>query len=453
MNAGYSGETGREHTDLSKRNMSYQVNSAYANALLYYYSGGKPAYAENAVRILNAYAHTFKGFVSTDANSHVGDLFAAWMSQILVRAAEIVRYTYKPGPGMAALDVRAFESMLREAFVPRLEDGTAHVNNWRTSAAEGLMNIGVFLDDRQIYNRAIEIWREVTPSYIYLSSDGLRPGSLSVGTEAQLDCLWVNNSSPECHTSPKSRPGLIYQNGQSQETCRDIWHASAGLGGIINAAETAFLQGDNLYGEERDRITTGLSYMLQLSQSIRKDRYPKDFCAGAKAYPERATEGEALSKNWDSTTPLPAVVALNHYTDRQGMMFSAVRIPGYPDGSPSYNPVREYVNMLVADSPDTYGYVTSWQVLTHHDVGVGVPPGAAMFVPPSARPSSAEVERPSAAQGPKAASPAPIGLTLGFACVLISIAGILVLLHSRNRAQRRRPRRSEIRPGQGEHSR
>ncbi|WP_336645767.1 alginate lyase family protein [Microbacterium sp. USHLN186] len=427
MAAGFDGDAGREHTDRGKRNMSYQINSAYANALLYYYSGGKEKYAQNAIRMLNAYAHTFKGFASSSENSHVGDLFAAWMSQTLVRAAEIIRYTYSPTEGKQSFDVAAFESMLRTAFVPRLRGGTANINNWRTSAAEGLMNIGIFLDDRRLYERSLEIWREVTPAYIYLRSDGPRPASLLDGTDAQLDCRWADNRAEACKSHPKKSPGIMYQNGQNQEICRDMWHSSAGVGGIINAAETAFLQGDDLYAEEGTRIRTGLSYMIQLSQNVKKHGYPADFCAVTAGSGAAAEQG-ALPEDWDSTEPLSVVVAQNHYSNRLGVSFSSIDIPGYSPAREESDPIARYVKEYRSGPRDTYGYVSAWQVLTHSGIGEGVPASAEPLPPPAPGTPDAHLEsrdKPTGVGG--------ILIIFGIASIVLLTVGLLRLALSANR--------------------
>ncbi|GAA1636407.1 alginate lyase family protein [Microbacterium flavum] len=375
MDAGYvTTPGGRQHTDAAKENMSTQIDSAYLNALLYYYSGGKEVYAQNAIRMLNAYGHSFRGFTSTPANNHSGDLFAGWMAETLVRAAEIIRYTYTPSSGSTAFDVSAFESMLRTAFVPRLENGGPDVNNWRTSATDGLMNVAVFLDDRGLYDQALSLWRDVTPSYIYLASDGPRPASLMGGSAADLDCRWAHDYSAHCTSNPKTAPGMTYQNGQNMEICRDMWHSSAGVGGIVNAAETASLQGDDLYGEQRTRIMTGISYMLQLSQSISASGYPHDFCAGAAKYHGEDPAGNAFPTQWDATAPLSAVVAYNHYATQDGLAFPTVSIPGWSDTYPGGDPVAAYIAAHRSGPTDVEGYVTAWQVLTHADVGSGIGP-------------------------------------------------------------------------------
>ena len=45
--------------------------------------------------------------------------------------------------------------------------------------------------------------------------------------------------------------------GLQQETLRDFSHMAFGLGAMANAAETARIQGVDLYGEERERIVAG----------------------------------------------------------------------------------------------------------------------------------------------------------------------------------------------------
>lgn len=47
------------------------------------------------------------------------------------------------------------------------------------------------------------------------------------------------------------------------ETCRDLEHNNYGVAAIINAAETAKLQGVDLYGEQRERITKAMEFQTQ----------------------------------------------------------------------------------------------------------------------------------------------------------------------------------------------
>ncbi|MFM9597856.1 alginate lyase family protein, partial [Streptomyces scabiei] len=65
-------------------------------------------------------------------------------------------------------------------------------------------------------------------------------------TTAALVSYWYNQST--------------FVDGLSQETCRDLGHVQYGLAAMINAAETARVQGVDLFTLERDRIAAGLEY-------------------------------------------------------------------------------------------------------------------------------------------------------------------------------------------------
>ncbi len=61
-------------------------------------------------------------------------------------------------------------------------------------------------------------------------------------TEADIRKTWE-------YTNPAS-----FIAGLGKETCRDIGHNYMGFGGIANVAETARIQGIDLYSEQKDRI-------------------------------------------------------------------------------------------------------------------------------------------------------------------------------------------------------
>ena len=105
--------------------------------------------------------------------------------------------------------------------------------------ADALVQIGVFTDDPEIFKKGLELWRRRVPAYIYLTSDGKKPRGID-----GHDVNWNGATS--------------YFNGISQETCRDLGHVQLGFAAMINAAETARIQGVNLYGEESTRIVAGL---------------------------------------------------------------------------------------------------------------------------------------------------------------------------------------------------
>merc|ERR1719262_1431367 len=109
---------------------------------------------------------------------------------------------------------------------------------------EAAMHIAVFTEDEHTWNTAVGMWRTRVPAYLYMTSDGPTP----IGQHGQP-------------FSKRYWNGLdTYVDGVCQETCRDLGHVQYGLMAMVNAAETAWHQGLNLYGEEFDRILMGLEF-------------------------------------------------------------------------------------------------------------------------------------------------------------------------------------------------
>src|SRR5690606_32333201 len=110
---------------------------------------------------------------------------------------------------------------------------------------EATISIGVFLDDRAVFNAGIAAWRQQAPTTIYHPTDGStpRPPTSYYNTPERIHALW--------HYPDR------YVTGLQQETLRDIGHMTMGLGAMANAAETARIQGVDLYGEQADRIIAG----------------------------------------------------------------------------------------------------------------------------------------------------------------------------------------------------
>src|SRR5215204_3969793 len=75
--------------DLGCKDEQRDSAAAYTQALLWFISGDK-IYAENAIKIMNAWSSTLTGG-HTNAN---GNVQAAWCAEQFPRAAEIIRYTH-----------------------------------------------------------------------------------------------------------------------------------------------------------------------------------------------------------------------------------------------------------------------------------------------------------------------------------------------------------------------
>ncbi|HKY15563.1 MAG TPA: alginate lyase family protein [Microthrixaceae bacterium] len=222
------------------------ARAAYTHALLWTYTGNS-AHAQKAIEIMNAWSYTLQEIKfdqprRIDNNSQVyanGKLQASWGAELFTRAAELVRYS---AAGWSAADVAQFERMLTNVYLPLTITGWRSGANWLMSSAEATINIGVFTNDRAAFDGGVAMWRRLAPTTIYMPSDGPLPlpPHRDFDTAAEINWLWYNPSQ--------------YLPGLQGETLRDLSHMAMGLGALTNGAETARIQGVDLYGEQRDRI-------------------------------------------------------------------------------------------------------------------------------------------------------------------------------------------------------
>lgn len=229
---------GVEHLD--------DAQAAYTHALLWYYTGNRD-YATKAKEILNAWSLTLREIKfdqprRVDNGSQVfmnGKLQAGWGASLLTRAAEIIRYT---GAGWPATAATRFETMLRNVYLPHVIGSWNNTPNWIMTFAEATIGIGVFTNDRATFDAGVAAWRAKAPTTIYMASDGPLPVSPAdhYETAAELKDLWYDPTS--------------FVTGLQGETLRDISHMAFGMGAMSNAAQTAAIQGVDLYRDEQARI-------------------------------------------------------------------------------------------------------------------------------------------------------------------------------------------------------
>jgi hypothetical protein len=258
------------------------ATAAYTQALLWSYTG-QPKYAAKSVEIMNAWANTQKSQSFSD-----GPLFSAWAAEMFPRAAEIIRYSY---PSWSASDIQRFSNLLTTVYQPAIAPGSPWSNsNWELAMADGLINIGVFTDNRDTFDAGVAMWRARVLAYIYLRTDGPTPqyppgGKFS--TPVRLNCLWLWTSGPafnRCVAATPAIPMTTFYNGQTQEFCRDFTHVGMSYAALIDAAETARIQGVNLYREQDVRIMTGLRFAASM---LNGSPIPVSLCKGSEA-PEGA---------------------------------------------------------------------------------------------------------------------------------------------------------------------
>jgi alginate lyase len=226
---------------------------AYVQALLYWLTGN-PTYARNAITILDTYAQRLKNY--TNANA---PLQAAWGASKWARAAELIRYS---NAGWPATSIQAFERMLKTITVPLIFSGSPNNGNWELSMIEALIGIAVFTNDPSLFAHALTFWHQRIPAYFfYAPIDG---GQAVAPPRGSLN--WHGQTVFNNTTS-----------GHAQETCRDFEHTYFGIAATMAAAETAWIQGVNLYGSQLPRLHAALEYhaYYQLGNTV-----PDSVCRG-----------------------------------------------------------------------------------------------------------------------------------------------------------------------------
>jgi hypothetical protein len=386
--------------------------AAYTQALLWYFSGDE-TYAQNAINILNGWATLKK---HTGFNTA---LQASWMGTEFARAAEIMQYLYVDSAGNAkwpADQVAAFKTMMRNTYLGDLQVGLpqnarkgdaayGQNGNWMLSIADNLIQIGVLLDDRDVFNQGIKLWRDRTPAYCFYSVwDGAGLPQLPCGGYAgtgtgfsktvgrtvdpygyfgQAGGITPAADAPPADAGvdagPPSTVSRSMPDGIAQETCRDLEHVQYGLAAMMNGAETARIQGVDLYREQADRIVACMEYHAQYLNSS-----PKDMSGQLIAYPTPLLSDITVTgsdpsicpnKNGKSTVKLLATGAVG----AEGRDFTV-----QPTWEIGYN---EFATRLGLSMPQTATLIQTlrsppspmvwigathhigWETLTHGDLG------------------------------------------------------------------------------------
>ncbi|WP_287677861.1 alginate lyase family protein [Bacteroides sp.] len=251
--------------------------AAYYNSLLWNITKDE-RHAAKAMEILRAYAGRLKKIHGPD-----DPLCAGLQGFMLVNAAEIMRYTYsKTGysNGWDSDDTKKTESMFRGVFLPVLRkfyNTKPYSNgNWGISVNKMVLALGIYLDDRELYNTAID--------FFYNSIDN---GSL---------------------------PNYISETGQIQETGRDQEHCMLGLGCMAELCECAWKQGDNLYGALDNRLLKGYEYLSKVNLGYKDVPY-KVWKDATGKYSNWQCIGEAGMGQFRSVFE----IAYNHYVYRCGI--------------------------------------------------------------------------------------------------------------------------------------
>lgn len=217
-------EIGR-NPNVNSNEYDSDANAAYQCAIMWCITGDA-AYAAKSKEILNAWSSTLKSVTGRDAV-----LMAGLGPFKMVNAAEIIRHT---GAGWPEVEVRRTERHFRDVIYPVLKDFAPFANgNWDTAALKTVMAIGVFCDDRAMFERALRYC-------VNGAGDGRLTHYVISGT------------------------------GQCQESGRDMPHTLLGLAHLGDCCEIAWHQGLNLYGYADNRLLKGFEYTAKynLGQNV-----------------------------------------------------------------------------------------------------------------------------------------------------------------------------------------
>ena len=289
-----SGGTGEGNTELRD-----DAARAFFNAVEWVVSQDE-AHAQKSAEILDAWSSTLTA-IEGDADRF---LAAGLYGYLLANAGEILRHTYD---GWSEADADRFERMLVEIFYPLSHEflethaGSRvdhHFANWDAAQLVNIASIGVFSDDRAMYDEAVD--------YFY---NGAGNGNIM-------------------------RAVYDGETGQLQESGRDQAHAQLGIGLLAALCETAWNQGDDLYAAADNRLLKGFEYTAQ---------YLLGYEVPFETYMDQSrTHTEISSVNREQRRPIYEMV-LNHYTNRRGVpapftreLAEAIRPEGFHGDHPGF---------------------------------------------------------------------------------------------------------------------
>lgn len=200
---------------LAQSEYDSDANAAYQCALMWCITGDI-AYADKSKAILNAWSSTLQSVIGRDAV-----LMAGLGPFKMVNAAEIIRYT---GAGWSPAEIQQTEKHFRDVIYPVIQDFAPFANgNWDTAAMKTMLAIGVFCNDRAMFERALRY-------YVNGAGDG------------RLTHYIINST------------------GQCQESGRDQGHTQLGLAHLGDCCEIAWHQGLDLYGYDDNLLLKGFEY-------------------------------------------------------------------------------------------------------------------------------------------------------------------------------------------------
>ena len=241
-------------------------NAAYTHAIKWVL-GGDQQNARKAAEILDAWSTELKSVKNHDAKLLVGMAGIKYCN-----AAELIKHTWDQWP---AENQKRFASMLRDIWYPVIKDFLPSANgNWDGSMMQTMIAMSVFLDDRKMFERATNYFR-----------NGKGNGAL---------------------------PRYLNDFGECQESGRDQAHTQLGLEFLANTCEIAWNQELDLYRELENRLLLGFEYTAKYNLGFDVPYQPYKSFDGKYHYKSISDDRRGQLR------PMYEQV-LNHYHHRGGL--------------------------------------------------------------------------------------------------------------------------------------
>ena len=287
---------------------------AYQNALRWQIEGNR-ACAQHAVDVLMQWARTTKALGGDSNYALAAGLYGYEFAQ----AAELVR----DYDGWSESDFNFFRRWMIDVWYSaasgflRGRNGTwenyygqggerpgHYWSNWGLCNALCVISVGILCDDVYIYNQGMSFLKyDQTGTFNFNKENTTGPIF-----NYQCNEFW-GGLIPVVHDDARGPYGKL---GQMQEDGRDQGHANMALGLAIDCAETAWNQGDNLYGHMNNRLAAGTEWQAAWNASYNSATEKNEIDLPWTEYRYNAA-ASAWHNSWNMTAAAPGYAFRNYW--------------------------------------------------------------------------------------------------------------------------------------------
>lgn len=205
---------------------------AYKQALAYAATGDE-GHAETAQRIMEGWAAVNSVWGLQHEN---GPLEAGWGCAAMSRAMELLKHSGWPGFKPAAYHafvawmggnlMKQMDVYVDDMTTPWARSGGQNVfGNWHSTIADCWVAFGVLTDDVARYRKGVQLYHTTVGDYLRWGRGEFSSGRIV---------------------------------GEASETLRDIYHTAFGLGGLVQTAEQAWQQHEDIYSSNSHALLAAL---------------------------------------------------------------------------------------------------------------------------------------------------------------------------------------------------